>query len=306
MKRHELWRQQYRARRYLEHLNMEELAQRMRDLTCNMTILTNDGKLGPRPIEDGGSYWIELFTHGLEEYGLRNEDFTPGLMEKTVLPKPTWPERPKSAEVIQGRKLEPDKYIVKYGKSDYLKKGLLRISPASKYNDPSLNPTIRDDELKKSIYGLPSEVKLELLDKKTGMPKQRIEPIGNVKLTKESITDYFVYCVSCVYDLRLFDDFEADCCLIIHNPSEFTKRLNVAFFQRIPTRIAYQRKVNYIDPLNGKADDLDVYSSKHFRYAYQNEYRFIWIPLDTQKVLEPVDLEINGLTEVAELIRLDG
>src|SRR5205085_8475920 len=114
---------------------------------------------------------------------------------------------------------------VKYGRSQFLtetlKKGILRISPASSYKDPSLNYAQQDDELEVALLGLPSEVKIEAIDEKTGKSKGRIEPIGNVKFMMRAPTNYYACCLSLTFNQRLFGDFQADCALIIKDPKEF-------------------------------------------------------------------------------------
>jgi hypothetical protein len=44
--------------------------------------------------------------------------------------------------------------------------------------------------------------------------------------------------------------------------------------------------------------------SKHFRYAYQDEFRFVWRPSERAETLRHVDLNIGSLEDIAELIVL--
>ena len=67
MLRHEFWRLSYRRNCYLEHSTEEELMSRARDIISNITELTYDGKIGMILASEGGAFWIELFTHVLEE-----------------------------------------------------------------------------------------------------------------------------------------------------------------------------------------------------------------------------------------------
>lgn len=85
-------------------------------------------------------------------------------------------------------------------------RGQIRIAAASSYADPSLNPAIHDDELRITGISLASEVTMTVVDKATGAPKGKITPRGNLTSIVKSDTDFYVYCVSCVCDLRLFDD----------------------------------------------------------------------------------------------------
>ena len=63
-------------------------------------------------------------------------------------------------------------------------------------------------------------------------------------------------------------------------------------------------KAIYIDPIIPSTTNIDVPMSKHFRYEYQNEYRFVWKPVKPMANLPYVDLELGSLESFAELIVL--
>jgi len=312
MKRHELWRLQYRQRRYLEHLSEQDLQQRAKDILCNITVLTDTGKIGLHPVEDEGGYWIEIFTHLLEEFQIRfgpfPAGFTNGFIKEAQIITPTWPDAPKSVIAIKDKTFSSSPYLVKYGKECHvrktLEKGVIRIAPASFYADPSLNAAIKDNELEISIHTHPSDVYIEHIDKKSGVPTARITPFGNVTYTLKAPTNYYVYCLSSKYIYRAFDDFEADCALLIKEPREFLKRLFRAFSKKLNSWRNFATAVTYIDPMNTHPSDLDVFFCKHFRYAYQKEYRAIWLPPSPEKHLEPVMLELGNLQQICELVRI--
>jgi hypothetical protein len=56
MQRHEVWRSQYRARRYLEHLTGPSLEQRFQDVFLNLLTIQPDAKLGVLPITPEGHF----------------------------------------------------------------------------------------------------------------------------------------------------------------------------------------------------------------------------------------------------------
>jgi hypothetical protein len=145
------WRHDYRLDRYLEHLSLDELEQRVRDIFTNVSVLSEDGKLSLPPVEKGTGYWMQLFTHVLEEFALRGHWVRPGFLKGTPMPIPTWPEMPRAARAVSGRLFEPGKFLFKFGKREHLRStlenGTIRLAPASSYSDPSLNYAIRDDEL---------------------------------------------------------------------------------------------------------------------------------------------------------------
>lgn len=304
----EFWSMEYRNRRYLEHLGEEDLAQRAKDIISNYTTLTAQGRISLHPIDEGGELWIRLFTHVIEEYRLRNKWFPPGFMKDAPIPKPTWPQVPKAVEAIRGRRLIPDEFLVKYGESRYLKptleRGIIRIAPASSYNDPSLKQARKDNELEISWLSLPERNIIQVLDRETGKPRRNLTPVGNVKIGLEAPNNYYVYCLSYLYSLRLFDDFEADSCLIISRPLKFIERLFREFDKQLPGWKGISTGVSYIDPLNTKPDELNPFFYKHFRYAYQKECRIIWLPPTDEIQLDPIFLELGNLEEICELILL--
>lgn len=82
MKRHEMWRGQYRSRRYIEHLTDDEVRQRAKDVFLNMLVITEEAKIGLPPINPESTCWMILWTHVLEEFVIR---FGPLLCRGTEL-----------------------------------------------------------------------------------------------------------------------------------------------------------------------------------------------------------------------------
>jgi hypothetical protein len=307
MTRQEYIEKQYSANRYLQYLSLEDLAQRTRDVLSNYHVLNEQCKIGLRSINGEGEYWFTLFIHIMTEMDLRKADFPDGFLEGAPLVSPTWPRIPRPIEAIKGINLSGD-YLVKYGEQRYLRpmfeKGSLRIAPASSYNDPSLNQARKDSELKVSILVDPSAAKIELVDENTLKPDYTIDAIGNLTATLDCTSDYYVYCLSMEYNARLFDDFEADCCLIIHQPIKFVESLYKDFSQRFPSWRGRATGVSYYDPLMIERMPSSVFFHKHFRYAYQREYRIVLLPPQSIKQLEPFFIELGSLEEYCELICL--
>lgn len=319
MPRQEHWRFQYMFRRYLEHLSKEELSQRTNDILSNMTNLTNELKIAFHPVSAEGEFWWKAFTHILEECRLRGiqiDDILPTNFEEIQFPKYDLKGLDKAVEVIEQHNLQTGNYLVKYGKYKYLEpmlmNGSVRIMPALAYDDPSLNSAIKDNELEVSTLTLPNEVKNEEFYKKikvsvgdkTGYLEDFFELVGNFKYTRTSNSNFYVYCLTYEHSYRMFGDFEADSCLIITKPSVFLKRILEKFNETIPNYSVYHNIVKYYDPLNVDKKSLPAFLSKHFRYAYQKEYRIIWTPSEAEMELKPVFLELGNLEDCCELIKL--
>ena len=202
----------------------------------------------------------------------------------------------------------PERALFKYGKKERLEntlqKGLLRLSPASKYDDPSLNFAVQDTELEIGLQPAAGSFKLRVFDGKTLNLKSESSPSGS-ELTLKISTDYYVYCVSEVLRPRLFFDFEADSCLVIKRPNEFTERLISKIRNKLPTYSIGLGPVTYIDPVLPIPITPEPISSKHFRHAYQKEFRFACLPDENIDALEPLDLNLGSLTDCCELLLID-
>lgn len=168
MPRHVYFRTQYRGDRYMEHLTPEELAERSNDLMNNLMTLTEDQKIGIRPMDDAGSYISAAYTHVLEECVLREYPYPFPLdqVKEWHHPQYDWPGIHTAIKEFKQKGLKAGTYLVKYGKFEYLQpayeRGIMKIFPASRYADPSLNYAIRDNELELKIHHRP---KSSLLDK---------------------------------------------------------------------------------------------------------------------------------------------
>jgi len=55
LKREQLWRAQYRLRRYLEYLKEEHLVRRLKDILGNSIVVTDKGQFSVRPVSGKGS-----------------------------------------------------------------------------------------------------------------------------------------------------------------------------------------------------------------------------------------------------------
>jgi hypothetical protein len=305
MKLHEFWRATYRHQRYLADVDLDIVTARMRHLVENLTILTEGAKIGVRPVEGSDeALWI-AFTHTLEELVLRGANPPKGFMDGASIPKP----RGRGPRAIEAARTYPGALtgrLVKYGRRDDVRAmhdaGVFRVCPASFYNDPSLNPARSDDELSVTFFAQPRDVAITTMD---GRP---IEPIRPVELSFRTQADYYVWCCSKCYDYRLFDDFDADACLVIFDSERFARLLIEALEARKPGWMGLGSSVNYIDPYQPSSDGRPfVQMTKHFRHYYQQEYRVVWLPPKPEEcaTLEPLFVELGDLEGLADVIALD-
>jgi hypothetical protein len=196
-------------------------------------------------------------------------------------------------------------YLVKYGQRQFLepmlREGRLRVSPAASYSDPSLNAAIYDDELRADldldVFGLTAF---------GGIPgMQAAMSSARTAVTRHAGTNYYVYCASEAYQTRIAYDFGADAVLIIHDRDRFEARLRTALRRRLPRWKCWTGSVQYYDPLQVHERQVDVISWKHFRFAYQREWRLALLPRRSRATLPVLDLRLGSLQDIAELVISD-
>ena len=294
----------YRRDRFMRHLTDEQLERRLVDLVANMTGLTPMGLVSMRPPSDELAYWLARFSEVTEEIALRYGPFPngftqgrigfrgfPGSLDPRNLGRPT--------RFLMSRS-QDDPVVVKYGEARFLRpaleRGQLRVSPASTYADPSLNAAIQADE-----HGAEIEFAANVLPTPE-IPGIELPTRVWLKTTRRVASNYYVYCTSSVFDLRLLFDFGADCCIVVHDPQEFSRRLLGAMEERLPGWTARTGEVEYFDPLQVTPQQVRLPMAKHFRYAYQREHRFVWLPPDRRDALEPIYVELGPLSDIAELV----
>lgn len=127
--------------------------------------------------------------------------------------------------------------------------------------------------------------------------------IGNVKSTIQSRSDYYISCFSSSYEYRLYDDFEAEGCVVIKDIVRFTNSVKARMEEILPGWRFSFGAVNYQDPYH-PIPKLNIFFCKHFRYAYQREFRFVWDPPIKHKSLKPIFLELGPLKDYCELLSL--
>jgi hypothetical protein len=261
----------------MEGLSDDELYLRFGDCLSNQLILTEEGKIGFSGID-----WMEKGTHILEEYSMRGSGLPLGEPDPRRFRVP----EPQGLSLAQAIKKDypegiPKTFtLFKYGERQHLEsfvdEGLLRLRPASSYNDSSLNPAIEDDEL-------------------------TFEKINGATRTQYSLrSDFYCYCSAWLHNDRLIGDFSADCVVAITDPHEFFIRLATAL-NETQFNIRFNR-VTYVDPLLlGNHEIVDLAFIKHMRFAYQLEHRWVAFPPNTHARLGIRDLRLGELGDIARL-----
>lgn len=300
----------YITNRYLEVLPTELLITRYRDLYGCTLGLDDDGYIAFLPFDHWHVRWIHTATElVIRGESLEGEKFRPPMSH--VRSEPVL----KAIKAKAHRKLEwGHPMIVKYGDAKFLssalQKGAFRVSPASYYNDPSLNLARRDTELERNVMrdGFSSNGVLNAVGKYLSA-----EEFAHYTSPVESRTDYYILCFALGYEPRLFYDFQANSCLVITEIGRFLDALEAAAINALPGWEFGSAPIRYIDPfqhvIQGNSGEPDPryfapFLCKDFKYSYQREFRAGWLPPEPMMNLDHIFIELGPLTDYCELIML--
>ena len=298
----------YRQDRYMRHLSRERLGRRTEDILNNLPEVDESGAASVDGHDPEKFQWLRLFSEVISEMEIRHGPYPAGWGEG-FLDKERRPGSLTSAVELEHRVLKASdplggQNLVKYGKLKYmapfLEEGLLRVAPASYYDDASLDPARRDDELFREIdvgaFGMG-------VLKGFSPSALRRSPLRR-RVTMEANTNYYLSCLSTVLSRRLLHDFEAECAVILRDRDEFVRRLTRAVAEQFPDWRVVEAPVVYFDPLQVTEAEVEPLVWKHFRYAYQREYRIAWLPPRPISLLEPFEVRLGSLKDMAEIIEL--
>lgn len=300
MKLYEYWILQYHQNRYMKYLSTEQVNDRLRYLVENLTTLETNGKIGIRNIRI--SPWTELmikFTHTVEEINIRNELPKEQLLFNSAVPKPMLEASDRLKEINHLATIKKP-HLIKFSKKEYLKNNSFKVSLASSFLDSSLNVAQRDDEMKATFHVNPDNITIK--DKHGNI----IKPIGNVDFSYETQRDYYVFCTSGEFDIRLFSDFNADSCLFIYNSQKFADELIAELRNHIEIEDFAYKMVEYIDPIQNRLRNSKpiIEFHKHIKYLYQHEYRHVIITKNGSPMPKHIYLTLNSIQNYSELICL--
>ena len=292
MKRHHVWRLNYRMRRDLDHLSVAELSERLNDCINNDRTRTPEGKIGllsgRTPI---GEMWKILATEIFEECVIRNYPYgTLDISPYRSVMDHAFDPIPDMDRAFNDLRIGDKPYLLKFGKAEHLRKSLelgeFRFGSASDFDSAKHNHARRDRELERPV--------------KLNPRNPNISGRSSVSYP----TDYFLFCLAARYSSRLFGDFSSSACLIIYDPKPFLQRLRNAMHSHLPGWQVEVIDVVYYDPIRIKPADIIVPRFKPFRHAYQSEVRITGIPTSPLQNLAPFNIKIGPLADCATLVEL--
>ncbi len=309
MQRHEAWRHMYRRNRYCEHLTQTELNQRIRDIFVGLLRVTPEAKIGLPEMDPAGARAMELWTHVLEEMVVRHGPYPNGFTREILHSEP-FPDfagdlARRTAGLLSAKQVDGRNVLLKFGKPEHLAalltKGAIRVAPAGYYAGGTHNGAVRDDELSLALsLNLRRDDILRVVANPQDVPPEVVSQ--RLDVTYKVDSDYWLYCFTTTVQPRLFVDFAATACLVIKDRDRFIRRLAAVRDAHFPEASFHHGPVEYVDPLLPRNATIDVPMSKHFRYEYQHEFRFVWKPQAPRSNLDFLYLEIGSLEDIAELV----
>lgn len=289
----EFWEFQYEICRYLERSTDGYVIARYNGILKNMAALTSPDR-DVIPICSFLSSWYWFRKEHQTRYEIQKRDL--GLPQKapaklehgTNHNAPYRPRSPNSGDIFF-------RYTNRQYAEEMLAEGKVRIGAASLVEKLDSDMARFDKELEKSSYLPGKHVHLVTED-------GRKQPITSDFCTTVSLPDYYFLCMSLDWDSALFNDFSADCCVVIKEPDIFCERLGKVTERELSGWEFHDILVEYYDPYERiRNQRLNAGSSKDFCYAYQRENRFIWfhpqgIPAQGYKFLS-----LGSLADIAEI-----
>lgn len=327
MPRFRWWEKEYVENKYMRALPMRDLNERMFDILVNLQNITSGGKLGVRRTT-GGVEWTRYFQHVLAEARFRELPY-PLFVDKRHAPD--WAEdafvgsvagnhaaRAERAVGEWKKTKRRDYQVVKYGEYEFMKafldNGEVQISPSRTFEDEQYVRALRDDENTMSAFGArdPDGYVVQARD----LPDWWGDRYSMQEFTVSMDRDYLIYCMTATLSATLFSHFgqEYDACVLIHDAEAFARRLDEATRASFPSAqfVHAFSPVVYVDPLGAirvspslrDGTQVPIPFLKHFRYAYQDEVRFVWVPREPRQDLGRTTLSIGPLGDIAEILRV--
>lgn len=296
---------------YLRGLSDAALSERLVHWMNNCTQLSSTGMVDLCATENP-DYFHRLMDV-LAETALRSGDISKAQdrymwsPKKNVMIKPS---EETSAKIGQLQKLLDGKAttpLLRFGTKKRMRElfdtGGLLFQEASIFSQDE-NLSVRDDELTLLMKRYIPKDELKLIP---GAPDAKtITDRGAGLNFSLSCPDFLVLCMTDTINLRLVSDWDAKAVVIIHDAAEFERRLKTASRKLVHKAGGDELeagKVRYIDPYF-PLDHPDVPFCKHFKFAYQREFRFV-VRGGNKVAKEERKLEIGSIKDIADFVEFD-
>jgi len=261
------WENEYRTRRYLARVSQLALELRYKSIVQNLvTLVAEERDVIPLTSALSSWYWFRKEYQARLEFYLRQVPIpVPDLSLYSLRTGPAKPEFPNAGDVL-----------FRYGQKAHLQQmlndGVVRLGSAISYAQMEYDAARQDDEATKTSY-LPGEyARVATTD------GREIPIIGDIT-RRTSTSNYYLLCFTSEWDSRMFTAYEADSCLLIKDGDRLHKRLSGACEMAFVECISSLVPIHYFDPYDMMArEPSNPILIKDFRFAYQQEWRFMCLP----------------------------
>jgi hypothetical protein len=289
----ELWEFEYHMHRYLSNVRLCDLNQRYIDLAKNLEYLVSPERHAiPLNSFLSSWYWYRKEHQTRLELHLRGHG-TPVPLPAAVNPEscdaPRRPKYPNAGDILY--RFSSEKRITELANA-----GAVRMWHADFYVKLEKDIARQDEEMAKVSFLNGRHTTISTTD---GRP---ISVLGDVKST-HSGPPYYLLCMSCDWDQRLYKEFEVEQCAVITNVDEFARRLEQAASELAPGWLFHHNPVEYFDPYEVPSRSVvRHYNSKDFRFAYQREYRFLLMRAEAGPAAqEALDVKMGPMRDCLEM-----
>lgn len=301
--------QMYGARQlYLRGLTDSALSERLVHWMNNCTQLSQNGMVDLRATENPDYFHrlMDVFAETALRHGdiSKAQDGDMWAAGKNVMIKPSEQTSSKIEQMQRSLPNAENIPLLRFGSRKNMQElyetGGLLFQEASTFSN-SENLSVRDDELTLLMKRYIPKDELKLIP---GAPDPKtIKGRGAGMNFSLSCPDFLVLCMTDTINFRLISDWDAEAVVVIHDSTEFTKRLkrSTKGLIREAGGDALERgKVRYIDPYF-PLNRPDVPFCKHYKFAYQREFRFVArgsnnVGLDQRKV------EVGSIKDIASFV----
>jgi hypothetical protein len=296
---------------YLRGLSDSALSERLVHWLNNCTQLSSTGMVNLCATENPD--YFQRLMDVLAETSLRHGDVSLSqdrkmwAPDRNVMIKPSEKTAEKIITLQKQISNKTAKTLIRFGKKKYMRElyetGGLLFQEASTFSQAD-NLSVRDDELTLLMKRYVPKDELKLVPGAPDPETVRERGVGLNFLL--SCPDFLVLCLTDKINFRLVADWDAEAVALIHDPTEFAKRLSAAstnLLEKAGRDMLESGKVRYIDPYF-PLDNPDVPFCKHYKFAYQSEFRFI-VRGKNKLDFSVRRIEIGSISDIADIVEFD-
>lgn len=283
------WEGEYFLNRYLKQMPDKDLIVRYKDILFNIQRLPLADKTNlPINWPDSTWYWLR------KEHQTRLEIWERKLI--SIETPITLQLKERSYLSIADKCEKAYRYMPEAYARQFMS-GSIRVAPANDYGKIKDDAARNDIETCKTFF-LPQD-RITITD--SGGKKMNLT--SDVKVD-HSGGDYHLLSTSTEWSSTMFSDFKGSThCVVIHNIEEFASRLEESAKNTYDEWHFYHNPIFYFDPYEAYLGmHIDNAAHKSFKFAYQQEYRFLWGGVEKPEMNQPKFINIGNMDDIAELV----